>query len=124
MSVDPATRPMTTSQPVTPESVPCVDSTAAVSADSLATKPMSGGIPAIEAAEMIAATARTGVVRPRPCSWFRSRVPVPLSMMPTVKKRTDLKRAWESTSVSVAIAAALLPMPARAVIMPSWLTVP
>ena len=100
------------------------DSTAAARADSFATKPMSGGSPAIEAAAMVAVAASTGARRPRPWSWVRSRVPVPLSMMPTAKKSVDLKSACDITRASVAKAADLLPTPESAVIMPSWLTVP
>ena len=81
----------------------------AVNTASFATKPSSGGRPAIDAAATIAIVAITGIRRPRPESLRQSRVPAEWSTMPTTRKSAALKSACASRSVTPASAASRVP---------------
>ena len=96
----------------------------AVNTASLATKPSSGGRPAIEAAATIAIVAITGIRRPSPESLRQSRVPAAWSTMPTTRKSAALNRACASSRVTPASAASRVPYPVTSTRKPSWLTVP
>ena len=94
------------------------------STDSLATKPNSGGSPAMDSPAATATAARTGWRRPMPESWRRSRVPASWSMMPTIMNSGALNTAWARSMASPAIAASRVPRPLATMRKPSWETVP
>ena len=98
--------------------------TRASKAASLATKPNSGGSPAMEAAASPATTASTGIRAASPDSLVRSRVPVAWSMTPTLRNKVALNSACASSIARPAWPAALVPNPTSSVMNPSWLTVP
>ncbi len=91
---------------------------------SLATKPSSGGRPAMEAAASTATRARTRWLRHSPDISRRSRVPVCRSIMPTVKNKVALKAACPISSAIPASATLESPNASTNVRKPSWLTVP
>ena len=99
-------------------------STNAVRTASLVTKPSSGGIPAMDAAPIMATTNNMGAVRPTPESLRMSRVPAWWSMMPTLRNRVALNRPCAMTMPMPAIAVSAVPNATTAVMKPSWLTVP
>ena len=96
----------------------------AVSADSLAMKPQSGGMPAIDSAEIQPSAAMSGSRRPRPESSRTSRVPVEWSMAPTIMNSAALNRVWLKVSASPACIASREPIAVTDMMKPSWETVP
>ena len=87
-------------------------------------KPASIGMPAIDAA-LIVATILVGV-HPRPTggSSRMSRVPVWWSRMPTTMNSAALNTAWDMRITMPAVVIAGLPAPNSTIMKPSWLTVP
>ena len=93
-------------------------------AASLATNPNSGGIPAIDAAEITASEVSHGCFLPRPDSSWMSRVPVVWSMAPTIMNSAALNIECANVIARPAIAASREPTPMTVMMKPSWLTVP
>ena len=91
---------------------------------SLATKPSSGGIPAMDAAEMTASTISSGCFLPSPDSSRMSRVPVEWSMAPATINSAALNSEWAKVMAKPAMAASREPTPMTVMMKPSWLTVP
>lgn len=93
-------------------------------AASLATNPISGGTPAIEAPASTATAHTHGIARPTALSERRSRPPAAWSTMPTTRNSAALNSACAGSMATPARAAASVPAPNRMVRKPSWLTVP
>ena len=120
VSTDPTTAQTRATAPASSETSP----QNAVSTASLATKPSSGGIPAMEAAPITDTVNSLGAMRPTPESRRMSRVPAWWSITPTARNRVALNRPWAMTMPMPAIAVSAVPKDTTAVMNPSWLTVP
>ena len=91
----------------------------ASSADSFATKPKNGGIPAIDAADTAAKNATNGSRFANPDSSWMSRVPVEWSIAPTIMNSVALNIECPNVIARPAIVASRDPMPITVVIKPS-----
>ena len=122
VSTEPSTKPTSS----TLRGMPYSSSSWSVASSvaSFATKPHSGGMPAIDAAAMVASAATSGSLRPRPESSRISRVPDVWSIAPTIMNSAALNSECAKTSASPASVASREPMPITAVMNPSCETVP
>ena len=118
--------PTTSATRVRCPGMPCSSSSCRIasSAASLAMKPNSGGMPAIDAAETTASAAMKGSRRARPDSSPMSRVPVVWSIAPTIMNSVALNSECANVMANPAMVASREPTPMTVVIKPSWLTVP